>query len=265
MESKSEQIQRNKKIHDRISARYDQIHGEIFNDSEQARIRETLRYLLKYFPGGPSSLRALDFGAGTGNLSRHMVSVGWPVLAVDVSEQSLNLLKRSLPCETLVLQDGSLQGIPTNGFDFVATYSVLHHIPDYLAAIRELGRVCASGGIIYIDHEPTPMYWERREEFKAIYRRISKPNITKYLYPRNYLGKARRMFDKRYSNEGDIHVWPDDHVEWPLIDETLIELGFEKVFEQDFFLNKSIYKASATQTVSHQLQDTRCVAYQKKY
>ena len=42
---------------------------------------------------------------------------------------------------------------PDRHFGFAATYSVLHHIPDYLEAVRELARVVDVGGVLYIDHE----------------------------------------------------------------------------------------------------------------
>ena len=39
------------------------------------------------------------------------------------------------------------------------TYSVLHHVPDYLRAVNELVRVLKPGGLLYIDHEFTDNHW----------------------------------------------------------------------------------------------------------
>lgn len=57
----------------------------------------------------------------------------------------------------------------------VATYSVLHHIPDYLGVIKELIRVTKPGGIIYIDHEVNEQYWEK----SAVYNEFLKKQTLK--------------------------------------------------------------------------------------
>ena len=45
-------------------------------------------------------------------------------------------------------------------YDMVATYSVLHHVPDYLRIVEEMARVLKPGGILYLDHEASDSYWE---------------------------------------------------------------------------------------------------------
>lgn len=49
----------------------------------------------------------------------------------------------------------------------VATYSVLHHVPDYLKIVDEFVRVLKPGGVIYIDHEVSPSYWEINDTYQS--------------------------------------------------------------------------------------------------
>ncbi len=44
-------------------------------------------------------------------------------------------------------------------FDLVTSYSVLHHLPDYVSALRTLCGYLKKGGVVYIDHEASPYYW----------------------------------------------------------------------------------------------------------
>ena len=159
------------------------------------------------------------------------------------------------------LENGSTKILPSNSYDLVCLYSVLHHVPDYLALLVELDRVCKPGGIIYIDHENSPMYWERQSEFKTIYKGISKIDWRKFTKASNYIHKFKSLFIHRYSNEGDIHVWPDDHIEWHEIDRVLGSFGYKKAFESEFLLYRRNYIEDKYNEVDASYCDTRCTAY----
>mgnify|MGYP006162397973 FL=1 len=58
----------------------------------------------------------------------------------------------------------------------------------------------------------------------------------------NYVHKLISIFIKKYSNEGYIYVWPDDHIEWHYIDRTLEGLGYSRVFEREFLLYKKLHQ-----------------------
>src|SRR5438067_5158573 len=78
------EIRRNARIHDRIARKYEKTHGEIFNPVEQRRVRERLAVAVASIRTTPP-FTALDFGAGTGNLSRHLIALGIRTTAADVS------------------------------------------------------------------------------------------------------------------------------------------------------------------------------------
>ena len=148
----------------RTARRYERLHGEIFNAHEQARLREALADALAAVTpqadGAPP--RVLDFGCGSGNVTQHLLELGATVLAADVSPAFLTLVRRRFagqPVDTFELNGRDLSGLPDASVDAAVSYSVLHHIPDYLHAIRELCRVVRPGGVLLIDHEAAPAEW----------------------------------------------------------------------------------------------------------
>jgi len=261
-----QQIIENIEVHDKIANDYASAHGEIFNDAEQDRLSLALKKSLQEVNTGSEELTALDYGCGSGNLTRHLLNLNVDVVAADVSSHFLTLVREQFPSDrlsTLILNGKNLDSLETDNFDFITVYSVLHHIPDYLAALTELARVCKPGGVIYLDHEPTDQFWLGNplyEEFQAKALRI---DWRKYLNFSNYVGKVRRWFNPKYSNEGDIHVWPNDHIEWQRIENTFKGLGFEAVLSEDYLLCKKLYRPDIYKKYENLCTDTRLMAFRK--
>jgi SAM-dependent methyltransferase len=262
------QIDRNVRIHDRVAARYEKIHDEIFNPIEQDRLRDALTRARDSLRIGAIRPRALDFGCGSGNLTQHLLTLGFEVVSADVSPAFLHLIehRHSRAGVSTLLMDGTgLGGVEDAAFDFVATYSVLHHVPDYLAAVVEMGRVVRPGGVVYIDHEQCPFYWDSDPAYREFVGRASRFDWQKFLHPHNYYGKLRRMFvDPHYSNEGDIHVWPDDHIEWDRIEAVLRDGGLETVFAEDYLLYRGRYRAEIYEQYRTRCADMRVLAMRKE-
>ena len=227
----------NKNIHDLLAPLYERRHAEIFNPTEQRRIHSLLKSnLQKYHGHGPPQV--LDFGAGTGNLTRHFLHLGASVVAADVSIGILNELismtGRHPQLKTMTLNGCDLCDVPSDSFDMVAAYSVLHHVPDYLAIVDEFVRVAKPGAIIYIDHEVCPTYWEDKAEYLeyclelAEFQKSRSDNILRRaaaLLTRKgcwrYIWSMLRLKGAHILDDGDIHVFKHDHIEWPAIREHL--------------------------------------------
>jgi SAM-dependent methyltransferase len=107
-------------------------------------------------------------------------------------------------------------------------------VPDYLAIIKEFVRVIKPGGVIYIDHENAPCVWlEDSEDYEA-YKRELEANTEEKLSAKLFR-KLKLLFSFRawrrllkrklhgLNEEGDIHVFKDDHIEWNIIDAILME------------------------------------------
>ena len=262
------QIDRNVRIHDRVAASYEDTHDEIFNSVEQSRLRADLERAAAALRTGSAPPRALDFGCGSGNLTRHLLDLGFEVVAADVSEGFLRLIERRFDgrsVETRRLDGKGLGGFADAAFDLVAAYSVLHHIPDYLAAVDEMARVVRPGGIVYIDHEHSPGHWTPGPDYREFLRRARRFDWSKFLVPRNYYGKLRRLLiDPHYSNEGDIHVWPDDHIEWEEIGRLLAAAGFETLFARDYLVFRSGYRPEVHRVYRDRCADMRVIAARRE-
>lgn len=192
--------------------------------------------------------RVLDFGTGAGNLTSHFLKLGCHVTAADVSEGCLVQVRRSFHetadrLETVLLNGQDLIGFKDNSFDICGTYSVLHHVPDYLLAVRELARVTKPGGIIFIDHESSPGSWKTSsvgEEYLDQIRALIKPTFLQRWSPAAFIHRVvvkwHKLQNPRYQEEGDIHIWEDDHIEWEQIECALTELGFIDIERTDYLL-----------------------------
>ena len=262
-----DQIRGNIQIHDRISEKYDARHGEIFNEIEQGLLCEALKHAVSLVKSASTPLQALDFGCGSGNLTRHFIGLGMQVLACDVSERFLSLVRQQFSgaqLATLQLNGVDLGEVESGSRDFIAAYSVLHHVPDYLGAVKEMARVCRPGGVIYFDHEPSEEFWANKPDYLRFQAEALRFNWRKFLVWGNYVGKVRRFFDPKFANEGDIHVWPDDHVEWGVIEEALSAAGFDAVFAQDYLLFRRGYYRDVYERYRNDLTDMRVMIFRKR-
>jgi ubiquinone/menaquinone biosynthesis C-methylase UbiE len=259
-------VDHNITAHNRIAGSYESLHGEIFNDIEQARLRSAIEQAKANVATGREPISALDFGCGSGNLTGHLLAVGAHVTAADVSDGFLDLVRSRHPSDrlrTFQLNGSDLDGLTDASFDLVATYSVLHHIPDYLGACAELARVSRPGGVVLIDHEQSEEYWDGDPLYEEFRRAALRFDWRKYLTPANYIHRLRRVFEPRYSNEGDIHVWPDDHIEWTKITEVMQKHGFEIVAEENYLLFRALYRRDVYERFKDRCADTRLMIFRK--
>src|SRR5690606_22598228 len=87
------QIDRNVLIHDRIATRYEKVHDEIFNAIEQDRLRSALARAKDALQTNRTRPRALDFGCGSGNLTRHLLALGFEGVSADIAPAFLQLIE----------------------------------------------------------------------------------------------------------------------------------------------------------------------------
>ena len=140
------QVNFNANAHNRISRSYEKQHGEIFNSVEQKRLKVDLQKAVQAIQSvAEKPYNALDMGSGTGNLTAHLLALNMQVTAADISMKMLqNILEyygSSGKIDIIQLNGHDLSNIEDEQFDFAGTYSVLHHIPDYLKIIEEMIRV----------------------------------------------------------------------------------------------------------------------------
>jgi 2-polyprenyl-3-methyl-5-hydroxy-6-metoxy-1,4-benzoquinol methylase len=167
--SETENLQR--KIHEaniavhKIEVTYYEIfHPEVYGKQEQKRISTTLNQINSLISNDKK--KALDFGAGTGNLTGKLLALGYEVTAVDISPDMCNALRKkyqkNIQTNKLTVINSPIENVEFNKtkFDLITCYSVLHHLPDYVASLQKLTSFLKKGGIIYLDHEASPNYWK---------------------------------------------------------------------------------------------------------
>ncbi|MEM2968485.1 MAG: class I SAM-dependent methyltransferase [Candidatus Bathyarchaeia archaeon] len=157
---------------------YELLHPEVYGKQEQKRVTAVLKMVDKLIDDNRK--RALDCGAGTGNLTGKLLCMGYYVTAVDISTEMCAILRKRYAAH---MQAGKLAVINSpiedvafgkGEFDLIACYSVLHHLPDYAGALQRLSAFLKKGGVLYLDHEASPFYWKREIKMAA--------HIVKHLY-----------------------------------------------------------------------------------
>lgn len=118
--------------------------------------------------GSVPQLKALDCGTGTGALSEALAgasAVPLKVEAVDISPAMLGKAGeriRSIGVD-VVLRQADVQQLPyaDDCFDIVMAGHILEHLPDPVAALREMVRVVRPGGLVFacITRRSLPGLW----------------------------------------------------------------------------------------------------------
>jgi ubiquinone/menaquinone biosynthesis C-methylase UbiE len=98
--------------------------------------------------------KVLEIGVGAGTDHVQFARAGAELHGVDLTEHSLELVRRRLALEhlssDLCLADAEELPFPDDSFDVVYSWGVLHHTPDTRRAVAEAVRVTRPGGRICI-------------------------------------------------------------------------------------------------------------------
>ena len=107
----------------------------------------------------------LEIGVGLGCDHYLLAKGGNRMTALDISREHLRLTSMHLELEGLstraVYGDAEKMPFDDNSFDVVYTFGVLHHTPDFQAALREIHRVLRPGGhvILGVYHRQSLFFW----------------------------------------------------------------------------------------------------------
>jgi 2-polyprenyl-3-methyl-5-hydroxy-6-metoxy-1,4-benzoquinol methylase len=127
---------------------------------------------LRLTPG----MTVLEFGAGSGWLSRFLTQMGCRVVLLDVSPTALRIARElyarqpvlgSHPAPEFLEFDGRRIALPDASVDRVICFDAFHHAPNPREIIREFGRILVDGGIAGFA-EPGPRHAEApRSQFES--------------------------------------------------------------------------------------------------
>ncbi|MFA6317476.1 MAG: methyltransferase domain-containing protein [Elusimicrobiota bacterium] len=96
-----------------------------------------------------AGLPVLDAGSGTGHFSKALMGLGGRLVSLDVGPGLLGVVRAKCPTRPV---QGSLLNLPFSDKTFKAVLctEVIEHTPDPRAAVKELCRVLAPGGVLVL-------------------------------------------------------------------------------------------------------------------
>ncbi|MET8283540.1 class I SAM-dependent methyltransferase [Micromonospora sp. NPDC005174] len=149
-----EPSQADERYHDGEADRYDSY-------SQTPRIAVAERWILSWISRTVPNGVIVDLGCGTGRIAHELASVERRVIAIDRSQQMLAQASATLPADSTALLrcDARMVPVADGSVDAVVCSGVLHHIPDWPDAIREMSRILRPGGTMIV-REPNAEYPE---------------------------------------------------------------------------------------------------------
>jgi len=184
----------NIEVHNKTARVFEEKNIELFNIFEQRSLDKRLR---KANEACKKHEFSCDLACGPGNLVSRQTHVFEHVVGLDISREMIKVCKSKglgnkahflvADAENLPFRDGI--------FDIVTMHAALHHLPSPSSCFKEIRRILAAEGIMYIDHEPNS-------------RRIRRPfeKIEKGLY---LVGK---MLVRKHNNQQscDVPLFPPE-------------------------------------------------------
>jgi ubiquinone/menaquinone biosynthesis C-methylase UbiE len=171
---------------DSQAARYTHGHHEAVLRSHRWRTAEnSAAYLLPHLSPGTS---LLDVGCGPGTITldfANRVAPG-PVIGVDLAAEVIeaaNAEGETHSASNVEFRTADLYALEfdDDSFDIVHAHQVLQHVPDPVAALREMKRVCKPGGLVAArDSDYAAFTWypaePKIEAWLAMYRTVARSN-----------------------------------------------------------------------------------------
>lgn len=138
-------MKQSKEYFDEVASNWDNMRNDFFSD--EVRL---VAYKTAHVEEGKI---AADIGAGTGFISEGLLKKNVNVIAVDQSDEMLNLLKEKFSdYKNLKCIQGVGENIPleNNTVDYVFANMFLHHVENPDIVIKEMYRILKSGGKLVI-------------------------------------------------------------------------------------------------------------------
>jgi ubiquinone/menaquinone biosynthesis C-methylase UbiE len=232
----------NIEVHRVEASYYELFHPEVYSKQEQKRITSMLKKADDLVSNNQK--KALDFGAGTGNLTGKLLAMDYAVTAVDISAEMCRALRRKyqkyIQTKQLEVVNSPIENVDFENekFDMVTCYSVLHHLPDYVESLQKLCGFTKKGGIIYIDHEASPYYWNPEPKMLT--------GLVKGIY-----FHSNPIFNSLFFRLIGLKVPPVDYTEsdyWHKKDHSIDHTKIQEVFKEKKFekYDKTDYHQTGT-------------------
>jgi SAM-dependent methyltransferase len=210
-------------LHDReAESRYEELVIRVFGTKTKLIVQRWAARLQGLTP----SARVLDYGCGTGQVSRVLARQCRPLFAFDISPASVRQNVATNAVLGCVANAFSLQ-FKDRAFDAVCINGVLHHIVDLTSAIDEISRVTRE--LIFVSEgmpRPSPSLW-RSLAYPGVYGKLIYGSYVVLHTVYRVLRKLRRMFRTIRGQQGSVGASTGSKYERPLACEE-VEALFQK-------------------------------------
>lgn len=139
---------RDTKAHfDRLSGKW----SRNYNERSGAMYRRVENFSATLSSRLSSGAHVLDFGCGSGDVTRALAATGFAMTGIDLSPAMIAVARRSQSVRPIAWQVATPGGVSLpfadGAFDGVLASSVLEYHPDCAGQAREIHRVLKSGGV----------------------------------------------------------------------------------------------------------------------
>ena len=112
----------------------------------------------------------LDVGCGSGYSSELIIKEFQPkeLFAFDIIPEEVELARQRGLSANLFVGDVTDTKLPSEKFDAVFIFDVLHHVPQWRTALTEINRVLKSGGVLLVQ-EPNKKALDEIERYFRVY------------------------------------------------------------------------------------------------
>ena len=125
--------------------------AEALQETGRERARFLTSTAARLLPSRP--VTSLEVGCLDGMVTATLREAGWQTAAIDISTHGFDGRARTAG-NWLMAMDVAQLGFADGSFDFVFSYDAFEHLGDPQAALEELIRVTAPGGLIYLNFGP---------------------------------------------------------------------------------------------------------------
>jgi SAM-dependent methyltransferase len=183
----------------------------------------------------PAGARVLDAGCGSGRTLQELVGYG-EVSGLELNAEAAELARERSLGEVVT---GRLEDLPWDdeAFDLITCLDVIEHVPDDVAALCELKRVCRPGGWLLVTVPAYQALWSHHDQANHHYRRYSRPSLRRaagaagwtvdrvsafnsvLLAPAAAVRLAQRQLGTHNGYTSDLDLgpaWLNHALEWPL-------------------------------------------------
>jgi SAM-dependent methyltransferase len=133
-----------------VAQGYDAIAERYAEWAGRTRTDERERYTAVLLNALPPGARVLELGCGVGVPTTQRLARRFAVTGVDISAQHIALARRNVPAATFVQADMAALDFPPAGFDAVAAFYSIIHVPreEHAALLHDIATWLRPGGLL---------------------------------------------------------------------------------------------------------------------